>query len=72
MSRCTGTGVAVGLRLDLIRHVSGCIRRGSSPEVRRLRMKTAHKLMAFLTAGVLALQVGGCAVTDILGGVLGG
>jgi hypothetical protein len=35
-------------------------------------MKTAHKLMAFLTAGVLALQVGGCAVTDILGGVLGG
>ncbi len=35
-------------------------------------MKMRHKLMALLTAGMFALQAGGCAVTDILGGVLGG
>ncbi len=35
-------------------------------------MKIKRKLIALLSAGMFALQVGGCPLTDLFGGILGG
>lgn len=35
-------------------------------------MKSMKRVLAFLGSGFFMLQVGGCPITDMLGGVLGG
>lgn len=35
-------------------------------------MKLKRRLIALLGAGMFALQVGGCPLTDLFGGLLGG
>jgi hypothetical protein len=37
-----------------------------------MKMKSIKRVLAFLATGMCMLQVGGCPLTDILGGVLGG
>jgi len=42
--------------------------RAARPAPRRNRMKRMRRLWALMRAGLCALQVGGCPLTDVLGG----